>query len=187
MQKTILIIVFFFGLSMNIQAQFLKYGIKGGVNFANQTGSNININNTDYNTSTITNYHFGFVAKMQLINSLAIQPELLYTTQGATYKNTLEEFDNKLGYISIPVMAKIKFNNIIDLELGPQASFLVSEKNNFDSNDAETFDFGVNAGLAFNITKSLFLQARYCLGLADVSKDAEVKNSVVQFSAGILF
>jgi len=33
----------------------------------------------------------------------------------------------------------------------------------------------------------LFIQGRYGLGLTDASKDAEVKNSVVQISAGIKF
>lgn len=187
MKKIILITVIFLGLSMNLQAQFLKFGIKGGVNIANQNGSNIIINSTNYKTSEITNYHVGLVAEMKLVNSFAIQPELLYTTHGANYKNAVEDFENQLGYISIPLMAKIKLNKVISLELGPQASFLLSEKNNFDSKDTETFDFAANGGLGFSITKNLFVQARYILGLTDVSKDAEVKNSVVQISAGILF
>jgi opacity protein-like surface antigen len=75
----------------------------------------------------------------------------------------------------------------VSLELGPQASFLLSERNNFDIKDANTFDFAVVGGLGLNITKNLFIQGRYGLGLTDASKDAEVKNSVVQVSAGIRF
>lgn len=187
MKKTILITAALMGISFNIHAQFVKFGIKGGINFANQNGSDITINSTNYKTSAITNYHAGLVAEIKLVESFAIQPELLYTTQGANYKSALTEFQNKLGYISIPVLAKIKLNRSLSLELGPQASFLLSEKNNFDVKDGQTFDFAANAGLAFNLTKSLFLQARYSLGLTEASKDAQVKNSVVQLSAGILF
>jgi hypothetical protein len=31
----------------------------------------------------------------------SIQPELLYSTQGATYKNAVEEFRNELGYLTL--------------------------------------------------------------------------------------
>jgi opacity protein-like surface antigen len=187
MKKTILVTVLFVAISMNMQAQLVKFGIKAGVNYANQTGSDITVNNTNYQTDAITSYHAGLIAEIKLVDSFAIQPELLYSTQGATYKNAGEEFRNELGYLSIPVLAKISLNKFVSLELGPQASFLLSERNNFDVKDANTFDFAVVGGLGLNITKNLFIQGRYGLGLTDASKDAQVKNSVVQVSAGIKF
>ena len=187
MKKTILFTVLLVALSMNMQAQLFKFGIKGGVNYANQNGSNITVNGSNYQTDAITSYHAGLIAEIKLVDSFSIQPELLYSTQGATYKNAFEEFRNELGYLSIPVLAKINLNKFVSLELGPQASFLLSERNNFDVKDANTFDFAVVGGLGLNITKNLFIQGRYGLGLTDASKDAEVKNSVVQVSAGIRF
>ncbi|WP_339920938.1 porin family protein [uncultured Flavobacterium sp.] len=187
MKKTIFAAVVLLAMSASVQAQLVKIGIKGGLNYANQNGSDITINSTNYQTSAITSYHAGLVAEIKLVDSFAIQPELLYSTQGATYKNAVEEFQNELGYLSIPVMAKIYLNKVVSLELGPQASFLLSERNNFDVKDANTFDFAANAGLGFKITKSFFLEGRYSLGLTEASKDAQVKNSVVQVSAGFLF
>ena len=99
----------------------------------------------------------------------------------------LTEFNNELGYISIPVIAKINLNKVVSIELGPQASFLLSEKNNFDVKDANTFEFAVVGGLGINITSHFFIEGRYGLGLTNASKDADVKNSVVQVSAGIKF
>ena len=84
-------------------------------------------------------------------------------------------------------MAKISLSKAVSLDLGPQASFLLSEKNNFDVKNAETFDFGAAAGLSLNITQNFFLQGRYVLGLTEASKEAQVKNSVVQISAGFKF
>jgi hypothetical protein len=49
-----------------------------------------------------------------------------------------------LGYLALPVMAKIYLNKSVSLELGPQASLLLSERNNFDVRDANTFDFAAN-------------------------------------------
>jgi hypothetical protein len=187
MKKTILFTVLLIAISMNMQAQLFKFGIKGGVNYANQSGSGITINSDNYDREAITSYHAGLIAEIKVTDGFSVQPELLYSTQGATYKNAFEEFKNELGYLSIPVLAKINFNKTVSLDLGPQASFLLSERNNVNFKDAETFEFGVAGGLTLNVTKNLFLQGRYVLGLTEASQDAEVKNSVVQISAGFKF
>jgi hypothetical protein len=187
MKKTILIGLFFFALSTNVQAQLVKFGVKAGVNYANQNGSNITVNSTNYDTEAITSYHAGLIAEVKVTDGFSIQPELLYSTQGATYKNAFEEFKNEVGYLSIPLLAKIHLNKTFSLDLGPQASFLLSERNNFDVNNAETFEFAAVGGLGINITKNFFLQGRYVLGLSEASKEAEVKNSALQVSAGFTF
>jgi hypothetical protein len=163
-------------LTINSQAQLLKIGLKAGLNYANFSGTSIQ-------TDAITSYHVGLVSEIKLLEKFAIQPELLYTT----YNTILGDVENELGYIAIPVLAKIYLSKSFSLELGPQASFLVSEKNQFDVSNSNTFDFALDAGLCFKITKSLFIQGRYVLGLTEVSPNAESKNSVLQLSAGILF
>ncbi|SHG43433.1 Outer membrane protein beta-barrel domain-containing protein [Flavobacterium fluvii] len=178
--KTFLITALLFVLSFNTQAQLLQIGAKVGLNYANFTGSEIQ-------SDAITSYHAGLIAEIKLMDKFAIQPELLYTTQGASYDRAGQEFKNELGYIAIPVLAKIYLSKSFSLELGPQASFLLSEKNDFDVNNSNTFDFAVDAGLSFKITKNIFLQGRYVLGLTEVSTTAETKNSVLQFSAGLMF
>ena len=175
----------FIATSATIQAQLLQLGVKGGVNFASQTGDAFPEQNFD--KEGITSFHAGLVAEIKLLEKFSVQPELLYSTQGATYKNAIQEFKNELGYISIPVMAKFYLTDSFSLEVGPQASFLVSEKNDFDVEDAETFEFGLNAGLGFKITKNFFVQGRYGLGLTEASKNADIKNSTVQLSAGFMF
>lgn len=180
MKKTILLTAFLFVLTINAQAQLLQIGAKAGLNYANFSG-------TEIQTDAITSYHAGLVAEIKLLDQLAIQPELMYTTQGATYKTALGDFENELGYIAIPVLAKIYLSKSFSLELGPQASFLLSEKNDFDLNDANTFEFAVAGGLGFKITKNIFVQGRYVLGLTEVSSNADAKNSVLQLSAGLMF
>ena len=272
MKKILLAAVLFMATSATIQAQLLQIGVKGGVNFASQTGDAFPEQNFD--REGITSFHAGLVAEIKLLERFSVQPELLYSTQGATYKNAVTEFKNELGYISIPVMAKFYLTDSFSLEVGPQASFLVSEKNDFDVEDgetfefglnaglvaeiklldrfaiqpellystqgasyknavtefknelgyltipvmakfyltdsfslevgpqasfllsekndfdienAETFEFGINAGLGFKITENFFIQGRYGLGLTEASKTADVKNSTVQLSAGFMF
>lgn len=180
MKKTIFITVLLLAMSTGMQAQLVKLGIKAGLNYANLTG-------TDLQLDALTSYHAGFVAEIKLLDRFSVQPELLYSTQGATYKSAGTEFRNELGYLAIPVLAKIYLNKTVSLELGPQASFLLSERNHFAVNDTKTFDFSVVGGLGFKITKNFFIQGRYGLGLTEVSTNAQAKNSVVQVSAGILF
>ncbi|WP_338407815.1 porin family protein [uncultured Flavobacterium sp.] len=187
MKKIILGIILIFTVSFNVKAQIAKFGIKAGLNYANQTGTDITVNTTNYKTEAITSYHAGIIAEISLFESLSIQPELFYSTQGATYKNVAEEIKSEVGYISIPVMVKIGLSKSISLELGPQASFLLSGKDQFVAKDPNTFDFSVAGGLGIKVTKSIFISGRYVLGLTEVSKDAQTKNSVLQVSAGILF
>ena len=187
MKNTILIAFLIAAISFSVQAQSVQFGLKAGLNYANQTGTNITVNSTNYKTDAISSYHAGLVAEVKIFESFAIQPELLYSTQGATYTNTLTEIKNEVGYISIPVMMKIYMSKSISLELGPQASFLLSGKDKFAVNDSNTFDFSVAAGLGLKITKNIFIEGRYGLGLTEVSKDAQTKNSVLQVSAGLMF
>lgn len=180
MKKTILTSVLLLALSVNVQAQLLQLGVKAGINYANFTGSSVQ-------TDAITSYHGGLVAEIKLLDKFAIQPELLYTTQGATYKTVLGDVKNELGYIAIPVLAKIYLGKSFSLEFGPQASFLLNKKGDFTINDPNTFDFAIDAGLGLKVTKSIFIEGRYVLGLTEVSSTAETKNSVLQLSAGLMF
>ncbi len=180
MKKILFLTVTLLFLTANTQAQLLQIGAKAGLNYANFSG-------TEIQTDAITSYHAGLIAEIKLLDKFAIQPELLYSTQGASYENAGEEFKNELGYIAIPVLAKIYLGESFSMELGPQASFLLSEKNNFDVADYNTFDFAVAGGLSYKITKNFFVQGRYVLGLTEVSSNADAKNSTLQLSAGLMF
>jgi len=166
------------------QAQLIQFGIKGGLNYANYTGSSIN--NTTF--KSITSYHAGVVAEVKLFENFALQPELLYSTQGSELDGLSTQIKNELGYLSLPVMAKIYLSkNKFSLELGPQASVLVSERKNVDAKDSNTFDFAATGGLSLKITNGLFVSGRYIAGLTEPKKEADVKNSVFQLSVGFLF
>ena len=192
MKKNLITICVILVACISANAQIFKLGIKGGINYANQTGTDITVNSTNYKTEAISNYHIGLLAEVKLGDRFSIQPEVLYSTQGAKYDaiGVAQDFTNDIGYISIPVMAKINLNNTFSLEFGPQASFLMSKKNEVSINSIKNqkdIDFGAGAGLGIRIAKSLFLQGRYMVGLSEISPDAKVKNSVLQVSAGLLF
>ncbi|WP_300569039.1 porin family protein [Flavobacterium sp.] len=170
------LLLFCFNLS---NAQLLKIGVKAGANYANFESSTLQ-------TDAITSYHAGLVAEIKLINVLSLQPEILYSTQGASYKNAVEEFKAELGYISVPILAKLNLGKIISIDAGPQFSYLLSKKVDA-STDINEFDFAVAGGLTFKLTENFFLQGRYTLGLSEIDKNADYKNSVGQLSVGFMF
>lgn len=173
--------IFAFG---NTFGQGLHFGAKAGVNFANYTGGDL----SGYEFENITNFHGGVFVEFGLFKSFSIQPELLYSTAGSKLKGIGEDINNKLGYLSIPVMARFYLiPDRLSLDLGPQVSFLLSEKENVNISDSETFDFALVGGLTYQIIGPLFIQGRYNLGLTDVKPDADVKNSIIQLSAGFRF
>ena len=130
----------------------------------------------------------------------------------------------QLSYLNVPVMLKYEIIEKLHVELGPQIGYLLSAKSNLEYIDSsrketleidilnggnytflerdvqiesgvERFDYGLNFGLSYNLTKQLLLQGRYNLGLSDVDKPSvrnntrsyNSKNSVLQFSLGFIF
>ncbi len=168
-----------------IYAQSLNFGIKGGANFSNFKGSSAN-----FNTNSITSYHAGAFIDLGVSERVSIQPEVLYSTIGAkvSFEGALDEFRNKLGYISIPVLAKFYLiPNRLSIDLGPQVSFLLNEKENVNVEKSNSYDFSVAGGVTLRVLGPLFIQGRYNLGLNDVKPNADATNRVFQLSAGLRF
>lgn len=178
MRKLFLITVLL-GSVYCMQAQ-LRIGLKAGPNFSNLDG-------VSFDTKMRTGFHFGLAAEAKLPNNFALQPEVLYSSQGA--KVTLTAVDEiKYDYITVPVLLKYYLlSDILSVEAGPQFSFLVSDRNNFDPGNSATFDFAALGGVGLNLGKHVFLQGRYVIGLTDASSSANVTNKVVQISAGYFF
>lgn len=165
----------------HVQAQSnFKLGIKGGVNFANLSSGNTEKN------KELTGINFGFFAKLPISKSIAIQPEIYFTSKGSeqTYQNSLSEGTAKfeLNYIEVPVLLVFDLTHNFNFQFGPYASYLVSSKvknvsdinfnfeDNIDSGDFNKFDTGVIVGFGFD-TKSIGLGIRYNLGLITVGKE----------------
>lgn len=172
MKKLFVLVICLIG-TMAAEAQSVKFGIKGGANFAKLEGDNIE-------SEMITSYHFGVATEIKALPMLAIQAEALYSSQGAKVEGS---DDIKLDYVSVPVLAKFYVvPSILSLEAGPQFSFLVND--NLDETiEAKSFDMAIAGGLGVNIIKSLTVQARYVVGLTETVKDSEAKNSIIQLSA----
>ncbi|RZJ55926.1 MAG: PorT family protein [Flavobacterium sp.] len=179
-------------------AQETKFGVKGGLNLTNLTGD-------VEGTSSLVGFHVGGFAEIKLTDKFAIQPELLFSTQGAKIEETFfdesDEYDTKLNYLNIPVLAKFYVTEAFSVEAGPQLGVLLSAKS--DGEDVKDFyksvDFGFNVGAGYNFTENLSVGLRYTIGLSSVFEtpdmdeelfdvsDIDVKNSVFALSVGYKF
>ncbi|WP_188362421.1 porin family protein [Flavobacterium orientale] len=180
MKNIFLICSIAFLMHTTANAQFLKFGVKAGANFASLDGDDVS------GLDTYTSFHFGGLVEFKVLENLSIQPEVLYSSQGAKV-NEENIKDINFNYITVPVLAKIYLiSEKLSLEAGPQFSFLMNDNLN-DQFESKSFDFAAVGGLGFQITDNVFVQGRYVLGLTDTTSDAEIKNRVIQVSVGYRF
>ena len=184
---------------MSVSAQETRFGVKAGVNFHTLTGD-------IEDQSSKVGFQAGAFAEFKLSDKFAIQPELLYSTQGTKFEEGDDEIKYNLSYLNIPVMAKYYVAEKFSLEAGPQIGFLLSAKGKFDITEEgvsvsgdedikdsfESIDFGINFGAGYDFTENLSAGIRYNLGLSNIAKteegsDAKIKNSVFSLSVGYKF
>ena len=203
MKKVLFIaVVVLLGLG-NVNAQEVKFGTKVGLNLSNFTGD------LDDSDSKI-GFNIGAFAEISLSDKFIFQPELLFSSQGAKFEESDNNFSFeetlKFNYLNMPLMIKFAASDKFALEFGPQLGFLLSAKSKFEQTfDGETFseevdikdsvksiDFGLNFGASFDVAENIMIGARYNLGLSDItdgedSEDFKVQNAVFSFSVGYRF
>ncbi|OXG04434.1 outer membrane protein with beta-barrel domain [Flavobacterium araucananum] len=174
-------------------AQKTRFGVKGGLNLTSFSGGNY------YDAKSLVGFQVGGFAEIKIIERLSIQPEVLFSTQGAKLDGgSFGDFNSKLNYINVPVLAKFYITKQFTVEAGPQIGFLVSAKT--DGDDAKdsfkSVDTGFNFGAGYNFTENVSVNLRYTVGLANIA-DYEVdnteqyldspKNSVLALTLGYKF
>lgn len=192
-----------------VSAQDVKYGIKGGLNVSNFSGDTDGVD-----LKFRLGLNIGVFVEVKLSDKFSIQPEVLYSQQGAKliiagnfndgYNITSFKVTDKenLAYINVPVMFKYYAIEKFSIEVGPQIGFLVSEKakikaegRTIEESDREYYkkvDFGLNFGAEYDFTENIFVGARYNLGLTNIGTtapgdDGKNHNRVFSLSVGYRF
>lgn len=170
-----------------------KFGLKGGLNIATTT------NSSGGSRDNKLGLHVGGLAHIHLSPQLALQPEIVYSSQGAKYTISNGEHQLNLNYINIPVQLQYMFDNGFRLQTGPQLGFLVGVKDMleghetgiFTSNDFKSTDVSWSFGLGYLTYSGFGLDGRYNLGLSNINGDpdrtAKVHNSVFQLGVFYMF
>ena len=172
-------------------AQKVNIGVKAGANFYNVKEDN----GLKYDTKT--GLHLGLLGHIHLAPQLALQPEIVYSSQGAKLTSGNDKVKLNLDYINVPVLVQYMFDNGFRLQAGPQVGFLVSAKaeNNGVKTDIKsslkTVDFGIGAGVGYVHPPSGFgVDLRYNLGLSNINEDKtdnKLTNRGVQLGVFYLF
>ena len=155
-------------------------------------------------------FQVGGFAEIKISDKFAIQPELLYSAQGAKSKNSelggtsIYKSTIKLAYLNIPLMAKYYVDEGFSLEAGPQLGFLLSAEDEeieifegesttttTDIKDASnSTDFAFNVGAGYDVAENINLGLRYSIGLSNIVKDSgpiSVSNSNFAFAVWYKF
>lgn len=172
MKRLILVTVLtIFGMgAYQVQAQEIDLGIKLGANFSTINDASGLKNKTGLQAGAFLKVGFG---------KYAIQPEVLYSQQGA------KSFD--LDYVNVPVMFKYYIvGNILNLQAGPQFGFLTNDSLG-DQIKAKSFDFSGAAGAGIDLPLGFRVDARYHFGMTDVFKEASGKNGYFSVALGYSF
>lgn len=185
MKKTYLIALAILA-SCALNAQSVDFGLKGGLNL-----SSLSENNSGYSYQNRLGYHIGGLAQINLTPQVAIQPEVVYSSQGTKYTANGTEHNLALNYLNIPVMLQAKVGRGVYAEVGPQFGFLTSvndkigdvETNYFTTQDFKNTDVALGFGLGFQGSSGVGVDARYNLGLTDINntgRSNNLRNNVLQ-------
>ncbi|RRA99266.1 PorT family protein [Larkinella rosea] len=180
-------------------------GPRLGVNVSSLYGSNDN-----YYNAKVGLVAGGFVSYSS-INHFGISADVLYSQRGAKYDNPGDRSSHvqHLNYLEIPVVARYYLNLSGNFRpnffIGPSLGVLMGAKRTKSINQGtaypdsdtkdefETVDLGGTAGFQANFKvksrQRFLIDARYTLGLTNVSKNATpwFGNSTFSFTLGYSF
>jgi hypothetical protein len=182
----------------------VRAGIKGGLNASSLYYDSQGVSNK----SERIGFHLGVFAQAPLGEFFAIQPELLYTTKGASADYNVFGFNGKntfrLNYAELPVLATFKLGQSVELQAGPYVSYLLNSDVNsngdfgtgtsaINRDNFNKVDYGLAGGLNVYFGKA-FIGARYEQGLQNIANSGaartvlgNAKNGVGLLSVGFSF
>lgn len=205
MKKILLFTVLGLSFFSTANAQVtVRPGVKAGLNLSRFTNTE-----SDFRS----NFYIGGLAEIKFASFYALQPELVYSRQGAT----ITYFDNpglspmgpsverkySLDYVSLGVINKFTFAERFQAVVGPSLDIQVAD--NFEqelSSELIGVDLGLVLGIGYSLPNGLAFEARFKQGLMDIfgnnynnyydennngNYDELVLNQVLQFGVSYTF
>lgn len=169
-------------------AQPANIGIKGGVNAYTIKGDE------NLNFDTKVSFHLGLLGHIHISQQFALQPELVYSGQGAQYTVAGQDANINLGYVNVPLLFQYMFDNGFRLQAGPQLGFLVSAKSEVNNNSTdvkdnfEGIDLGLGIGASYiNPTSNVGVDIRYNVGLSNINENGSTNYYNRGLQAGVFY
>ena len=178
-----------------VNAQKVNFGVKAG----------LNLSTWNYDDASLRpGFHAGGFATVQFSRMFAVQPEVMYSMEGAVWEGKLDAFGFSLANakvtstvhkLNVPVMLQFTPISMLTIEAGPQFGFNLAVSHHIKSNIAgivETegdvdvdkenynmFEMGIAAGLKLNLTRNMAIGARYVYGISPIIDEVKVGDRVV--------
>jgi len=206
MKRLALLISTILVVSLAANAQFLRFGVKGGV-----SSSTVKIDKTEFSTindaktfvveqgGSKMGLHFGLFGRVQVLGYY-VQPELLFTqSKGEVVLTDITNSDSpiksirdqKFNKIDIPVMVGWKIGPA-RLGLGPVASVMLSEQDGLKDELADATNetvtssfknatFGYQVGAGLDILKFATLDVKYEGNLSKLGEGVNIAGKPYTF------
>lgn len=167
-----------------VNAQKVNFGVKAG----------LNLSTWSYDDASLRpGFHAGGFATVQFSRMFAVQPEVMYSMEGAAWEGKLDAFGFSLANakvtstvhkLNVPVMLQFTPISMLTIEAGPQFGFNLAVSHHIKSNIAgielpeqdvdvdkenyNMFEMGIAAGLKLNLTRNMAIGARYVYGISPI-------------------
>ncbi|WP_400080097.1 porin family protein [Winogradskyella sp. R77965] len=133
--------------SVNAQS----FGAKAGIDLASSK-----VKSDGFSvTASETGFYVGVFGQFEVSDAFTFQPEIMYV------------IISDGGEIHIPLMANFSVSEDFSVLAGPALGILTESTEGLSS-----FNYGIEAGAAYNISEEFLVEARYSLGLANLVEDA---------------
>ena len=174
--------------SPSMGGDLIAFGLKGGLAF-NSASTDEDIGTADI--KGYTGYQFGAYTRINLPIVMGFKGELLYTAKGYDIEAGGLTSTARTSWVEIPILLSFGLFGKVEFDIGPQFSFLVSDKvKNFDGTDGElpsdfsSSEISLALGVDVNIIKKLGAYLRYNYGFGSNytsgGQDYKFSNSTLQ-------
>ncbi len=159
-----------------------NFGLKAGANFSNVWDSNAE----DFSADGKFGFAGGVFATIPFGDLLGVQPEIMFSQKGYQSSGSVFGMPYSMkrtsNYLEIPLLLAIRPIPAVSILIGPQFSFLLSQKDEFTAGtftdeQEETFDtnirknrLGMHAGLDINFNH-IVISPRAAIDFQDNKKD----------------
>lgn len=199
--KKVIVLIFVLGSILNANAQFLNFGIKGGINYNSNgdlrsvSGFSEIIDNVKISSKEETGFHVGAFTEIKLPLWLYLRPELYYEHTESSYQGSTDKTNLTLDKINAPILVGIRVLKIGRVFMGPNFSYTMSTElkdtpsfNNISKISSDDFSVGGQIGIGLELGK-IGADIRWESGftdteavfLSDVIGDIKVDTSPQQF------
>lgn len=187
--------VFTFNASDASAQGITRVGIKGGLSASTLFYDSQGVDNKKERIG----FHAGIFSQLNLGEFLAIQPELLYITKGASANYNVLGFNGKntfkLNYAELPILVTFKLGQAVELQVGPYVSYLLNSNINsngdfgtgtspINRDNFNKIDYGLAGGINLYFGKT-FIGARYEQGVQKIANSGPAQTLLGKAKNGV--